>query len=105
MALAIFTWMAGDLARATGHTRETARIAREIGDERLEAIAIGDMCNGQVVLGEPWDRVAIDRALEIERRRDDLPTSQSPSFQLAVISVYTDEHEVARPLLHSLCRR
>jgi DNA-binding NarL/FixJ family response regulator len=100
MALAVFTWIAGDLARATEHTRETARIAREIGDERMEAIALGDLCNAQVVLGEPWDRTAMDRALEIERRRDDLPTSQKPSFQLAVISVYTDEHEVARPLLH-----
>lgn len=98
-ALATFTWLAGDLARATRHVESVARLAHETGDERLEAVAIGELCHAQVVLGEPWSRSAMERALEIERRTDIDDLSSAPSFQLAVISVYTDEHEVARSLL------
>ncbi|MCS7006985.1 MAG: AAA family ATPase [Gaiellaceae bacterium] len=101
LALATFTWLAGDLARATRHVEAVARLAARTGDERLEAMAVGELCHARAVLGEPWDRAAMERALEIERRTEIEGPSAAPSFQLAVVSIYTDEHDVARPLLEN----
>lgn len=98
-ALGTFTWLAGDLERSTEHVRATSACAHAAGDELSEAIAIGEMCHAEAVLGLPWDRTAMERALEIERRRGGMPATLAPTFQLAVISVYTDEHETARPIL------
>ncbi|MCZ7588076.1 MAG: AAA family ATPase [Gaiella sp.] len=104
-ALGTFTWLAGDLARSTGHVRSTSRHSRAAGDELREAIAIGEMCHAEAVLGVPWDRVAMERALAIERRLGGMPATLAPSFQLAVISVYTDEHDTARPILLAALER
>jgi DNA-binding NarL/FixJ family response regulator len=69
------------------------------GDETRLAIAIGEACHAQAIVGVPWDRAAMERALEIEGRSSDLPASLRPSFQLAVIALVTDELDTARPLL------
>lgn len=98
-ALGTFTWLAGDLVRSTAHVRSTSRYARAAGDELREAIAIGEMCHAEAVLGVPWNRRAMEQALEIEGRLEGVPATLAPSFQLAVISVYTDEHATARPIL------
>jgi DNA-binding CsgD family transcriptional regulator len=98
-ALGVFRWIAGDLEQATEHCLLAARHADEAGDETRLAIAIGEACHAQAIVGVPWDRDAMARALEIEKRVDGLPPSQRPSFQLAVISLVTDDLDTARGLL------
>jgi DNA-binding NarL/FixJ family response regulator len=99
-ALGVFTWIAGDLERSVGHCAEAARLAGEAGDDRRLAIAIGELCHAQAILGVPWDRVSMQRALELERRLgDDLPATLRPSWQRGVIALVTDELDTARDLL------
>lgn len=104
-ALGTFTWLAGHLTRSTQHVRSASACARAAGDELGEAIAIGELCHAEAVLGVPWDRTAMERALAIEGRRAEMPATLAPSFQLAVVSVYTDEHETARPILLTALER
>jgi DNA-binding CsgD family transcriptional regulator len=104
-SLGILTWVAGELALATEHCRLAVRFAEECGDEVKLAVAIGELCHAQAVLGVPWDRPAMDRALEIESRIDTIEPSLRPSFQLAVVSLVTDELETARMLFQAELRR
>ena len=104
-ALGVFTWIAGDLTRATEHCLAAARFAEEAGDEARLAIALGEACHAQAILGVRWDRAAMERALELERGGVDVPPSLRPTFQLAVISLVTDDLETARPLLAAEERR
>jgi DNA-binding NarL/FixJ family response regulator len=98
VALGAFTWIAGQAGRSLAHHAEAVRQAELAGEAELAAIAIGGMCVHQVLHGVPWDREAMDRALEFEQRID-VPTWQRPSFQLGTIAMYTDDLEHARPLL------
>lgn len=104
-ALGVFTWIAGDLERATEHCRRAARLAEEAGNELQLAIAIGEACHAEAVLGVPWNRAAMQRALEIEERVEDMPLGLRPSFQLAVVSLVTDELDTARRLLYEELER
>lgn len=98
-ALSIFTWLAGDLERSTEHCRACVRLAERVGDEVQLAIAVGELCHAEAVLGRAWDHDSIAWALDFERRHGDFPTQQPPSVSLAVASTYTDDLETARPLL------
>jgi DNA-binding CsgD family transcriptional regulator len=104
-ALGVFTWIAGDLPLSLEHCRISVRFAEESGDEEKLAIAIGEMCHAQAVVGVPWDRPAIERALAIESRIDAIPPHLRPSLQLAVIALVTDELDTARPLFLDELRR
>jgi DNA-binding CsgD family transcriptional regulator len=104
-ALGVFTWIAGDLEGSTEHCRQAVRFSELAGDDERLAIAIGEMCHAETLLGLPWDRDAMERALEIERRLESFPPSLRPSFQLAVISLVTDELDTARPLLEAELER
>jgi DNA-binding CsgD family transcriptional regulator len=104
-ALGVFTWIAGDLSRATEHCREAARFAEAAGDEQRLAVAIGEACHAEAVLGVPWDREAMTRALELEQQLEELPPSLRPSFQLAIVSLVTDDLVTARPLLETALAR
>jgi DNA-binding CsgD family transcriptional regulator len=104
-ALGVFTWIAGDLPRSLEHCRTSAALAEEAGDEEKLAIAIGELCHVQAMVGESWDRAAMERALEIEARLDSILPHLRPSLQLAVIALITDEHETARPLLRRELQR
>ena len=97
-ALGVFTWIAGDLPGSLEHCRISARLAEESGDEEKLAIAIGELCHVQAIVGMPWDRPAMERALEIEARIGSIPPHLRPSVQLGVIALVTDELETARPL-------
>jgi DNA-binding NarL/FixJ family response regulator len=98
-ALGVFTWLAGDLARATDHCLASAELAEASGDEHLVAISLGELCHAEAVLGRPWSRAAMERALELERRLDQFPPWLRPSFQLGIILTYTDRPDEARPLV------
>ena len=97
--LGVLTWIHGDLVRAADHIRVSAELAEAAGDERRLAIAIGEMCHAETVLGRPWSVAAMARAQEIERRVSDFPPWLRPSFQLGVILTYTDRPDEARPLI------
>jgi DNA-binding CsgD family transcriptional regulator len=75
------------------------RYAEEAGDERQLAMAIAEACNSEALLALPWDREAMARALEIEQRVEDLPPWMRPSYQLALISIVSDDLDTARPVL------
>jgi DNA-binding CsgD family transcriptional regulator len=98
-ALGMFTWIAGERGRSTGHTREAARFAELAGDESLLAISLAEACHTDVVLRSTFRREEMDRALALEARLDSFPTYLRPSFQLGVMLMYTDELDAARPLL------
>jgi DNA-binding NarL/FixJ family response regulator len=98
-ALGLFTWIAGDRARSAVHTREAARSAELAGDESLVAISLGEVCHTDAILTSTYRREEMERALELERRLETFPTYLRPSFQLALILMYTDELDEARPLL------
>lgn len=104
-SLATFTWLMGDLARSLEHCLAATRFAEQSGDEEKLAIAIGEMCHGQAVFGVPWDRPAMERALEIEARIANIPPHLRPTLQLAVIALVTDEPDTARPLFLQELRR
>ncbi|MCU0506765.1 MAG: AAA family ATPase [Chloroflexi bacterium] len=96
-SLGVYTWIAGDLGRSVTHCREAARLAHDAGDEVREAIAIGETCHAEAILGVPWDRAAMERALVIERRHGGFQPGLRPSFDLAVISLVTDDPGTAVP--------
>jgi DNA-binding CsgD family transcriptional regulator len=100
-SLGVYTWIAGDLARSVTHCREAGRLAHDAGDEVREAIAIGETSHAEAILGLPWDRTAMERAIRIERCHDDFPPGLRPSFGLAVISLVTDDLATARPLFEA----
>lgn len=104
-ALGVFTWLAGDLERAAGHCRSSAECAELSGDRALVAISLGELCHVDTVLGRPYERGDMDRALELEKEIDAFPTQLRPSFQLGVILMYTDELDRARPLLEAELER
>jgi DNA-binding CsgD family transcriptional regulator len=62
-------------------------------------MAIAEACNSEALLALPWDREAMARALEIEQRVEDLPPWMRPSYQLALISIVSDDLDTARPVL------
>lgn len=104
-ALGVFTWLAGDLGAAAAHCREAARLAEASGDDRLLAVALGELCHAEVVLGRPLPEADVGRALAIERALGSFPTYQRPSFQLGVSLLYVDRLDAARPLLQTELRR
>lgn len=104
-ALGVFTWIAGDLERATEHCRQAVTFAERAGDDLRLAVAIGEACHAEAILGVPWNRVAMQRALKIEETVEDMPLSLRPSVQLAVISLVTDELDTARRLLTETLER
>jgi DNA-binding CsgD family transcriptional regulator len=97
--LQAYTWIVGDLERSLEHSRASVRYAEEAGDERQLAMAIGDACAREALLALPWNREAMARVLEIEQRIDDLAPWTRPSYQLAVITIATDDLDTARPLV------
>jgi DNA-binding CsgD family transcriptional regulator/tetratricopeptide (TPR) repeat protein len=104
-ALATFTWIGGELERAAEHRRLAAVCAEESGDTLLLAESLADGCYIQTMLGLPWDRDAMQRALELERAAGQFDAYLRPSFQLGIILCYTDELEEARPHLAAQLER
>src|SRR5581483_5980219 len=100
-----FTWVAGDVTRSVAHLRASARLAEETGDELLIAVSLGELCYGLVVLGEPFPRAELERAVELERSVKRFPPYLRPSFQLGVLLLYTDALDEARPLLRAELER
>lgn len=99
--LATLTSVTGDRALAAEHARTAAALAEQAGDELLIAVTTGDLCYRLMVLGLPYPRADLERALELERGIPDeaFPAFQRPSFQLGIILGYTDSPDAARPLL------
>jgi DNA-binding CsgD family transcriptional regulator len=104
-ALATFTWIAGELDRAAEHRRLAAICAEGSGDTMLLAESLADGCYIQAMLGLPWDREAMERALELEKAATELDAYLPPSFQLGIVLCYTDELEEARPHLTAYLER
>jgi DNA-binding CsgD family transcriptional regulator len=98
-ALGVFTWIAGDLVRSLDHCRSAVRWAERAGDDERLAIAIGEVCHAEAILGLPWDRGLMDRALAIEAAGVPITASLRPSIQRAVIALITDEPDVAERIL------
>jgi DNA-binding CsgD family transcriptional regulator len=105
--LATFTSLTGDRVQAAEYARAAASLAKRAGDGRLVAITIGDLCYRLMVLGLPYPRAELERALELERTLPDdaLNAHQRPSIQLGVILGYTDHPDEARPLLRAEVER
>lgn len=101
IALGVYTWLAGDLECSAGHCRAAADHAERADDGLLVAISLGELCHAQTVLGQGYLVDDMNRALDLERVHVTFPASMRPSFQLAVIGVYTDDLDNARPLLHA----
>ena len=99
--LATHTSVSGDRALAAEHARTAAALARQAGDDLLIAVTTGDLCNRLMILGLPYPRADLERALELERGIPDeaFAAFQRPSFQLGIILGYTDSPDAARPLL------
>ena len=105
--LATFTSLTGDRVQAAEYARAAASLAERAGDDRLVALTIGDLCYRLMVLGLPYPRADLERALELERALPDdaLLAHQRPSIQLGVILGYTDHPDEARPLLRAEIER
>ena len=99
--LATFMSLTGDRGQAAEHARTAASLAERTGDDRLVALTVGDLCYRLMILGLPYPRADLERALELERALPDdaLLAHQRPSFQLGIILGYTDCPDEARPLL------
>lgn len=99
--LATLTSVSGDRALAAEHARTAAALAEQAGDELLIAVTTGDLCQRLMILGLPYPRADLERALELELGIPDdaFPAFQRPSFQLGIILGYTDSPNEARPLL------
>jgi DNA-binding CsgD family transcriptional regulator len=100
-ALGTFKWVGGHGGRCLEHYAAAIRHAESAGDVRAVAIASGWLCLVQAIHGVPWDRRAMERALELEQEIDDFPKWTRPSFQLGTIAAYTDDPDRARPLLQA----
>jgi DNA-binding CsgD family transcriptional regulator len=105
--LAVHTSVTGAREQATDYARTAASLAAQSGDPALIALTIGDLCYRLMILGLPYPRADLERALELERSLPDdaLIASQRPSFQLGIILGYTDHPEEARPLLRAELER
>lgn len=104
-ALGVFTWLAGDLERATDHCRASADCAERTGDKLLVAVSLGELCHAETVLGRRHRDEDMERALELEQDLAAFPANVRPSFQLGVILMYTDDLDGARPLLRAELER
>ncbi len=104
-ALGSFTWIAGDLNGSLAHCLEAVRYADRSGDSAQLAIAIGEACHANVILGLPWDRAAMDRALAIEAAGTEIPAALRPSMQLGIIALITDDPGTAEPVFREEVRR
>lgn len=98
-ALGVFTWIGGDLVLSTEHVRASSQLAEVAGDRQLVAVSLGELCHAETVLGRGYRPDEMERALQLEREIDTFPPFMRPSYQLGLISLFTDEHETARPLL------
>ncbi len=105
IALSVFTWIAGDLARAAALDREAVDLAAAAGDDEALAVALAETCHAEVVLGRPLDEGAMARARQIEAVQPDLFAFQRPSFQLGTLLTWLDRPDEARPLLRSEMER
>jgi DNA-binding NarL/FixJ family response regulator len=105
LALATFSWLSGDLRGSAEHCRAAAALAEAADNEQLTAIAVAELAHANAVLGVPTDDGLVERALEIESRLDSFPPGARPSFQLAIVYVYTDRLDEARPLLDAELQR
>jgi DNA-binding CsgD family transcriptional regulator len=105
--LATFTSLTGNRLEATEHARTAAALAEQAGDDALVALTIGDLCYRLMILGLPYPRAELERALKLERTLPDdaLLAHQRPSFQLGIILGYTDFPDDARPLLRAELER
>ena len=101
--LATFMSLTGDRLQAAEHARTAASLAERAGDDRLVALTLGDLCYRLMILGLPYAREDLERALELEQTLADdaLLAHQRPSFQLGIILGYTDHPDEARPLLRA----
>lgn len=97
--LTSYLWQSGHPQESLEHAEAAVRDAEESGDTAALATAIATLCQRRALMALPWDRDAMDRAVELEAQIDDFPDYVRPSLQLGMIATYTDEYDVARPLL------
>ena len=79
--------------------------AERCGDKRLLIEALQGVANAGVLVGDPIDKVAMERALELEREIGGLPGRRSPRIWKAMQLVWLDELDAARPLLQAEIER
>jgi DNA-binding CsgD family transcriptional regulator len=105
--LAVHTSLTGNREQAAEYARTAASLAERSGDDALVALTIGDLCYRLMILGLPYPRADLERALELERSLPDdaLLASQRPSVQLGIILGSTDHPDEARPLLRAEVER
>ncbi|HUR17049.1 MAG TPA: AAA family ATPase, partial [Candidatus Limnocylindrales bacterium] len=101
LALGVFTWLSGDMWASLEHVREAARLAVECRNDQLTAIALGEVMHAEAVLGLDTDPAVYDRALALEATMASFPPAMRPTFQKAVVCIYTDRLDEARPLLNA----
>ena len=105
LALGVFTWLSGDLWSSLEHVREAARLAADSGNDQLTAIALAEVMHAEAVLGLVTDPKTSETALALESTMESFPAAMRPSFQKAVVYVYTDRLDEARPLLEAELKR
>jgi len=107
LGLGTILWNTGSLERSLEHVREAVRLAEQVGDDQLLAMSLGELLHAEAVLGLPFSREIGARALELERRLDDLPPSSysRPSIELAIVHTANDRLDEARPLFDAALRR
>jgi DNA-binding NarL/FixJ family response regulator len=102
--LTVVRLIVGDLAGSRADALAAHRLARRIGDVRLQAAALARFSYVETLLGHGIPPEA-EQAVELARELDDQSTVLTPAFNLATLLSRTDRLEEARDLLLGELRR
>jgi DNA-binding CsgD family transcriptional regulator len=94
-----------ELAEALRFARSAARAADEEGDRAALAVGLGTQGMIEAVLGRTEARSTLQSAVRLEKWARNVPLVRQPSFQLAFVSVWSDDLDSACAALRSVCQR
>jgi DNA-binding CsgD family transcriptional regulator len=101
-ALAFTAMFGGDIARALKHAESSLRLAEQIGEPDLLALALGRVAVNKFLLGRGLDREMIERAVGLEPYVDAVPVEWLPRYVYAGLASWISDFATARRLYGEL---
>jgi DNA-binding CsgD family transcriptional regulator len=102
-AVAFTAMLAGDIPTALKHAHASLRLAEEVEDPRILALALCRVALNEFLAGQGLRREWFERALELEAGHlDDAPIEWLPSYAFAWSCLMADDFETARTIYDAL---
>jgi DNA-binding CsgD family transcriptional regulator len=104
LGLAALSWRSSG-EDAAEHARKALRLAEELRDERLLALALTSVAWIETALGRGLQRDLLERAVALEDSTRELPVTAQPSFRFALMLEWVDELDEARAVFARVAER